>query len=124
MPSVDVFPNVDIDPKGVSGMHRIVIRRATVVVLSTLMVTFFGVHAPAWSAAPFNDDRSSPLIIADPLPKTVTVDTTNATASPTDPGDEQCSGSTMGATSWVPYSPALSRYIVVHHGLPDRHRGV
>lgn len=62
-------------------------------------------------AAPANDDRSIPQVIGNP-PSSISGDTSQASADPSDP-IPSCSGSALAGTLWYSWTPAASGDVVV-----------
>jgi hypothetical protein len=82
-------------------------RRRLTALLATLALTLVAAPA-AVAAAPSNDRSSSPIVIG-AIPATITLDTTDARSSKSDPG--YCFGPELGpdpATVWFSYTPTDS----------------
>lgn len=95
----------------VHGRQRRRSARCLVVVMALALALVSA--PPALAAPPANDERANALVIPDALPQSVTVDTTEATASPDDPFDFACFGGPSGATAWFSYTPDTTRSVVV-----------
>jgi hypothetical protein len=67
------------------------------------------------AAAPANDELANAVVIQNPLPQTVSVDTTEATAAPTDPPSAGCFTSPPGATAWFTYTAEATTELVVDY---------
>jgi hypothetical protein len=88
-----------------------IVNRFTVIISAIGVAMLLGTNAA--SATVTNDGRSSPVLIPNPLPSSVTGDTSQATADPSDPVPS-CSIGALAGTLWYSYTPVAGGNIVVN----------